>query len=111
MNKAIYLILALLTFSSAGFAADASTVVGGALGGAAGAAIGQNVGGQEGAILGAALGGAAGAAIGSDGGGRERETRSIAVGSAPVYREDDRHPHNRGYHYGERKHHHEYHED
>lgn len=134
MKKASYLMAALVAFSSAAFAADDKTVAGAVVGGVAGAVIGNEVGGKNGALVGAAVGGVAGATIANSKpkplvqrvtAPGAAQPQPVAVRPVPVqpvavqpvvvqpqpvaegYDEGKRHGHHdRGNHYGQRKHHH-----
>lgn len=70
-NLKASVVLTLLAFSSACFAADpvVKSAIGGGVGGAAGAAVGQEVGGKRGAVAGGAIGGALGGAASKCGSG------------------------------------------
>lgn len=121
-----WMVLALLAFAPAAFAVDGNTLVGGAIGAGAGAVIGHKLNGKNGAVAGAVIGGAVGAMIGSNRGStRMMAPRAAgpgvgAAGAAAQVRGDDGYGyrryegdgdrggyyrrHDRGHHYGERRH-------
>jgi len=80
MNKIITILgSAALLYSMQSVAADANTVLGGAIGGGVGAAVGEEIGGRNGAIAGSAIGAAVGTAVATSDDGHESRRKVIYV--------------------------------